>query len=149
QNRRSVPSSSGLDERRREMKRLVLLVTVAALVGLGPSSGRAAEDYGPLKTMKTASGTVLTDAKGMTLYTFDKDTPGQPTGSGECAEYWRPAMAPKDAKPVGDLPLVRRADGTMQWADEGKPLYTYVSDKKPGDVTGDGKNGVWHVVKAQ
>lgn len=34
----------------------------------------------------------------------------------------------------------------MQWADDGKPLYTYVDDKKPGDVTGDGKNEVWHAV---
>jgi predicted lipoprotein with Yx(FWY)xxD motif len=40
-----------------------------------------------------------------------------------------------------------RTDGTLQWANEGKPLYTYANDKKPGDVTGDGMNGVWHVVR--
>jgi predicted lipoprotein with Yx(FWY)xxD motif len=43
--------------------------------------------------------------------------------------------------------LIKRDDGTMQWADEGKPLYLFAQDKKPGDVKGDGKNGVWHVVK--
>lgn len=36
---------------------------------------------------------------------------------------------------------------TRQWADENRPLYTYVNDKKPGDVTGDFVNGVSHVEK--
>jgi hypothetical protein len=35
----------------------------------------------------------------------------------------------------------------MQWADGGKPLYTYVKDKKPGDVAGDNFENIWHVVK--
>jgi predicted lipoprotein with Yx(FWY)xxD motif len=34
------------------------------------------------------------------------------------------------------------------WAYEGHPLYTFVKDKKAGDTTGDGANGVWHVAKA-
>jgi predicted lipoprotein with Yx(FWY)xxD motif len=34
----------------------------------------------------------------------------------------------------------------LQWADEGKPLYTFIQDKKPGDVTGDNMKGAWHVV---
>jgi predicted lipoprotein with Yx(FWY)xxD motif len=37
----------------------------------------------------------------------------------------------------------------MQWADKGMPLYTFKSDKKPGDMTGDNMKGVWHVVKAE
>ncbi len=36
-----------------------------------------AEDYGPLKVQSTAIGNVLADPSGMTLYTFDKDTPGK------------------------------------------------------------------------
>lgn len=38
-------------------------------------------------------------------------------------------------------------DGTMQWAYDGKPLYTYAKDKQPGDTTGDTLMGVWHVAK--
>ena len=37
----------------------------------------AAEDYGPLKTETTAIGKVLADPNGMTLYTYDKDSPGK------------------------------------------------------------------------
>ncbi|MBN9047139.1 MAG: hypothetical protein J0H18_15955 [Rhizobiales bacterium] len=33
------------------------------------------------------------------------------------------------------------------WAYKGKLLYRYHDDKKAGDVKGDGKGGVWHVVK--
>ena len=34
----------------------------------------------------------------------------------------------------------------MQWAHNGKPVYFYVGDSKKGDVTGDGKGGIWHVL---
>ena len=33
------------------------------------------------------------------------------------------------------------------WAYKGMPLYYWVKDDKPGDTTGDGVGGVWHVVK--
>ena len=83
----------------------------------------------------------------MTLYTYHKDQPAKSNCSGECEAYWPPAKATADAQPRGVFTLVKRARRTMQWADDGKPLYTFAQDKKPGDVTGDGKNGVWHVVK--
>ena len=35
----------------------------------------------------------------------------------------------------------------MQWAYKGKPLYTWAKDTKPGDVTGDGVNNVWHIAQ--
>ncbi len=122
------------------------LAAIAATV-LATGAARADEDYGPLQVIEAASGKVLADPKGMTLYTFDKDVEGKSNCSGECAEYWPPALAGADAKPVGDLTVIKRDDGTMQWADDGKPLYTYVDDKKPGDIMGDGKNNVWHAVK--
>ena len=133
------------------MKRLGSLLASAglgllALTGCAMVERITGEDYGPLKTQESALGTVLTDENGMTLYTFDKDEPGKSNCTGECATNWPPAIAEADAKPAGDLTLVARDDGTMQWADDGKPLYTFVQDKEPGDVTGDGKNGVWHAV---
>ena len=76
----------------------------------------------------------------------EKDKAGESACYDTCAEHWPPALAAADAQPIGDLTLVKRKDGSMQWADDGKPLYTYVDDKKPGDVTGDGKNEVWHAV---
>jgi predicted lipoprotein with Yx(FWY)xxD motif len=115
-----------------------------AFIGAGLA---AEENYGPFKPVKTSVGTVLGDAKGMTIYTYDKDTKGTSNCYGECAEYWPPVKATATDKPVGDLTIIKRTDGTLQWADGGKQLYTFGSDKKPGDVTGDNKNNVWHVVK--
>jgi predicted lipoprotein with Yx(FWY)xxD motif len=128
---------------------MLLLASATLLISAASGAAWADEDYGPFKTMKTSAGEVLTDAKGMTLYTFDKDTEGKSNCSGECAEYWPPAMASASDKATGDLSIIKRADGSMQWADDGKPLYTYVDDKKPGDVMGDNKNGVWHIVKEE
>ena len=87
-------------------------------------------------------------AKGMTLYTFDKDTPGKSVCNGKCATNWPPAIAGDGAKPAGDWTIVARGDGMKQWAYKGKPVYAWVKDSKPGDTTGDGfLNGAWHVAK--
>lgn len=123
------------------------------LAGLGLATAlvlslpASAEDYGPFKEMKTSAGEVLVDAKGMTLYTFDKDEAGKSNCSGDCAKAWPPAMAMESDKPVGNLTIIKRDDGSLQWADEGKPLYTFAKDTKPGDVAGDNFKNVWHVVK--
>jgi predicted lipoprotein with Yx(FWY)xxD motif len=116
-------------------------LALSAGVALAASSG----DYGPLKIQDTKIGTVLADANDMTLYTYDEDNPGVSSCYGECAKYWPPAMAEAGAMEAGELSLVKRTDGRMQWAAKGMPLYSYVGDRKPGDVTGDKKNGVWHV----
>ena len=124
-----------------------LLVAVPGLLLLLAAVPAAAEDYGPLKVQDTSSGKVLADPAGMTLYTFDKDAGGKSMCNGDCAKAWPPAMASSSDKPVGDLTIITRDDGSRQWADNGKPLYTYVKDKKPGDVMGDNVNGVWHADK--
>ena len=45
------------------------------------------------------------------------------------------------------MSLTRRADGQQQWLYDGRPLYTYVHDKVPGDIKGDNVGNVWHVVR--
>jgi predicted lipoprotein with Yx(FWY)xxD motif len=109
----------------------------------------SAEDYGRFKTADTSAGKVLVDDKGMTLYTYDKDEMGKSNCVDQCAVNWPPAMAMPDDKPVGDLTIITRPDGSMQWADGGKPLYTFVKDKAAGDVTGDKMKDVWHVVTVE
>jgi len=129
------------------MHRVMITSALSAQILLAGTALAAEENYGPLKEQATAIGKVLADPNGMTLYTYDKDSPGKSNCYGECAEYWPPMKAAADAKPVGDLTIIKRDDGTMQWADEGKPLYTFVKDKKPGDVTGDNFKNIWHIVK--
>ena len=96
-----------------------------------------------VQTSKLPDGTmILTDAKGMTLYTFGKDQAGVSNCNDNCAKNWPPLMAPADAKPMGDWTIVTRADGTRMWAYKGMPLYTWIKDTKPGDTTGNNV-GAW------
>ena len=93
----------------------------------------------------TPKGKSLVDVNGMTLYTFDRDAKGKSNCNGQCASLWLPLIADTDAKASGDFSFVTRDDGRKQWAYKGKPLYTWSKDTKPGDVTGDGVNSVWHI----
>ena len=88
----------------------------------------------------------MVDHKGMTVYTFDKDSGGKSMCNGDCAKNWPPMMAPAGAKAEGKFTPIKRDDGMMQWAYDGKPLYTFVKDEKPGEMKGDGMKDVWHVV---
>jgi predicted lipoprotein with Yx(FWY)xxD motif len=98
------------------------------------------------------AASVFADARGMTLYIFDRDTnPGVSTCVGACARLWHPAAAPATAtKALGDWTvIVSAADETRQWAYKGKPLYTYAHDTAPGDALGDGVDGTWHMAVKQ
>jgi len=99
-----------------------------------------------LKTIDTPKGKTFVDAKGMTLYTFDKDTGGKSMCNGPCAENWPPLMASDDAKPDANMTILARDDGKKMWAYKGKPLYTFKKDTAAGDINGDGfLNGAWHL----
>ena len=124
---------------------LPLALAVAALALTAPL---ASADTG-IMTQKTSAGTILTDSKGMTLYTFDKDSNGTSACYNQCATNWPPLIAPADAKAEGDFGLAKRNDGKMQWTYYGKPLYLWANDKAPGDMSGDGVGGVWHVAKTE
>jgi predicted lipoprotein with Yx(FWY)xxD motif len=90
---------------------------------------------------------MLTDANGMTLYTFDADKDGMSTCYDACATNWPPLLAEAGAMADDEYGLTDRTDGTKQWTYKGMPLYLWVKDTKPGDMTGDGVKGVWHVAK--
>jgi predicted lipoprotein with Yx(FWY)xxD motif len=89
-------------------------------------------------------GPFLTDAEGMTLYTFNKDKPGTSTCTGDCATEWPPITATSPLTlPVGipgETGTIMRDDGTMQATYDHKPLYTFDEDKQPSDVTGNNKD---------
>lgn len=92
----------------------------------------------PTKTGTSAKGPVLTNDAGMTLYVFDKDSPGKSVCNGQCAVNWPPLNADASAMPMGDYTNITRADGSEQWVYKGRPLYNWHNDKTPGDITGDG-----------
>ena len=124
----------------------------ALFVALALSAGTSMAAYDSPGTAsmpwkKAADGT-LTNAAGMTLYTFDKDAAGKSACNGGCAKNWPPLMAAADAKSAGEWSIITRDDGSKQWAYEGKPLYTWTGDNKPGDKNGNGfANNAWHTAK--
>ncbi|MBI3385826.1 hypothetical protein HY031_01945 [Candidatus Gottesmanbacteria bacterium] len=119
----------------------------------GPSqaSGSSAAATGNSVYSMTTGGTLgsfMTDPKGMTLYTFSKDSPGVSTCTGQCLVNWPAYLAPSTGGSLpADITLVTRPDGKMQYAWKGMPLYYYINDKNPGDTTGQGVGGVWYVAK--
>lgn len=89
---------------------------------------------------------VLTAKNGMTLYVFDKDKGGVPACYDSCAKMWPPYAAKANAKMAAGWTEVKRKDGALQWAYDGKPVYFYAGDKKKGEMAGNGMGGVWHTV---
>lgn len=121
------------------------LATTAFALALAAGTSFAAEPASPAPTAKNG---MFVTAKGMTLYTFDKDSAGKSVCNGPCAANWPPALAVDDAKPMGPWTIVTRDDGLKQWAYNGKPVYAFAKDTKAGDTTGDGfLNGAWHIAK--
>ena len=145
---------------------LVTGVSVLALVVLGGSvaavntgggaatgggSGASASTVG---TMKIGNVTVLTGAKGRTLYTFAPDKLNKSVCYGSCAAYWPPVKGPVTVAAgvtgvTGKLGTTRRTDGSLQATYNGHPLYTYIADTAPGQAKGNKLNingGLWFEV---
>ena len=123
-----------------------IVVTTLATLFLGTAAVYAAE---PAKVTTIDGVKVYTDANDMTLYTFDKDAAGKSNCDAGCLAKWPAFKAEAGAMADGDWTVVDASDGTKMWAHKGKPLYTFVDDKKAGDVTGDGVGGVWHLATAE
>ena len=128
------------------MKLRTLLLATAA-TGLLSTSFAIAEDFlgGAVKSADVGGKTILTDAKDMTLYIWDKDAVGVSNCYDQCAVNWPPLLVPADTAVSGDFTLVDRTDSDqMIVAYKGWPLYLWIKDTKPGDTTGDGVGGTWH-----
>jgi predicted lipoprotein with Yx(FWY)xxD motif len=120
------------------------MTTVALAILALMIAGNAAAQNMP-SAVKATGGT-LTDAKGMTLYTFDNDKePNKSACTGNCLNNWPALKAGATDKDMGSFTVITRDDGTKQWAYKGKPLYYFAMDKAPGDKAGEGRGMVWHV----
>ena len=129
------------------MKFRSILFGATALALMATSAFAAEYLGGAVKSTDIGGKMVLTDANGMALYTFDKDTngDGKSVCNDDCAVKWPPLMAEAGAEPEGDFTLVTRDDGSTMWAHKGWPLYYWYEDTAPGDISGDGVGGVWHL----
>ena len=102
-------------------------------------------------TVNGTSETILTTAQGRTLYYRTTDMPPTTVCSGGCASAWPPLLVSGSSTPTsatslpGKLSAQADANGT-QVEYNGHPLYTYSGDTAPGQTTGEGVGGIWHVV---
>jgi predicted lipoprotein with Yx(FWY)xxD motif len=128
-------------------------VVVACALAMNVASPGAQERAGGavipmpagVQSSRLADGTLmLTDGKGMTLYTYLKDTPQQSNCNDGCAVQWPPVVA-SGAPPSDAWTVVTRNDGSKQWAYRGKPIYGWIKDSKPGDITGEGVANAWKI----
>jgi predicted lipoprotein with Yx(FWY)xxD motif len=134
----------------------VAAVSVAALAVLGASVAvatgpGATATGGSLKTTHIGGVTVLTNAKGRTLYWFAPDTATRSACYGTCAAYWPPVRGAATAGPgvTGRLGTITRSDGPVQATYDGHPLYTYAGDTAAGQANGNRLNlngGLWYEV---
>ena len=131
-------------------------LAVAALVLLGvavagASTAASASASAGLKTTVIGGTTVLTNARGFTLYSFAPETPASSKCYGSCAAYWPPVTGAPAASPglPGTIATITRTGGARQLTYNGHPLYTYIGDSAPGQANGNNLNlngGLWHEV---
>ncbi len=119
------------------------------LMGYTPVSPTSPSSDMVMTKTDAAKGNYLVGANSMTLYVFDKDTQGVSNCNDSCAALWPPYLKGSTGSTVmpANMTAIKRADGSMQYAWKGLPLYYYAKDKQAGDILGDGFNGVWHLVK--
>jgi predicted lipoprotein with Yx(FWY)xxD motif len=131
-------------------------VSVVALALLGafvatPKAAPAASVTAGSQVLKARSigGTeVLTNARGLTLYSFAPDTQSRSACYGSCAAYWPPVPGNVSAGPgvTGTIGSIKRTGGSTQATYDGHPLYTYIGDSAPGQDKGNNINlngGLW------
>ncbi|WP_120495418.1 hypothetical protein [Kiloniella sp. EL199] len=126
---------------------LKIILATTTLIMASPLAVSAEDLEGVVTISETSLGKILVNTSGMTLYSFDKDSEGKSACNGGCAKAWPPLLASSSTAEKGNYTKITRDDGAQQWAYKGMPLYGWVKDKKPGDVTGDKFKGVWHIVK--
>jgi predicted lipoprotein with Yx(FWY)xxD motif len=144
-------------------KHLIRIVSavVAAAVVAGTAAafalaGGTGQTGARINVARTSLGRVLVDGKGITLYDFVVDKGGMSACYGACAALWPPVLT--KGKPLAGpgvrkslLGTTKRKDGKLEVTYGGHPLYYFVTDRKPGQTTGQGVDqfgGPWWVISA-
>jgi predicted lipoprotein with Yx(FWY)xxD motif len=125
---------------------------VAVWSGTGVASSRQLTKTPTVTTRKVGKlGVILVNGAGRTLYMFVRDKQKKVTCTGSCAVIWPPLKLKSGQKPTAGGAVKKSLlgmDGRVvtynKW-----PLYTYITDHKPGQATGQGINnsgGLWYVL---
>lgn len=135
---------------------VVIVTPAAAQVPPVETSGpelTASGDYPGVVSVKSGKpGLYYADAQGRTLYALNMRLANSRSGAsltyciGPCAQSWTPLAASADAEPVGQWTVLAAAQGP-QWAYRKNLVFTYNADHAPGDITGDGVDALWSVIR--
>lgn len=133
-----------------------ILVALAALLLAAPAAQASSLAAPTLTVRDTRYGRILFDGAGRSLYAFTRDTRhGASRCYGACATAW-PVYYARGTLRAGSgvsrslIGTVKRADGRRQLTYNGWPLYYYVGDTRPGQVTCQNVReygGLWLVVR--
>lgn len=129
----------------------LIAISAIALIAAGAVGASAQTTKRVVKEANNAKlgETVLTDVKGITLYSLSAETNGKFICKGSCLQDWHPLVVAAGVKPTGPVRLgtIKRPDnGRRQVTFNGRPLYTFDEDKGAGDAKGQGIKdvGTWH-----
>lgn len=158
-----IRSLSRLEVPKLSRRLLALLAVVAAAAvaaacssSPGTSSAAAAKKThaaavaAGLKTANVGGTSVLTNAKGFTLYSFAPDSAHKSVCNGACATAWPPVRPGGGVTVKGAFSTISRSSGGTQLTFRGHPLYTFAGDTA-GQAKGNGVTafgGLWHEATA-
>ena len=134
-----------------------LILGVLLLLALRAAAATPAAPSRALVTVVSNGkfGPLLVTAKGFALYSWTREKPGQIKCTGGCAKVWPPLLVPAGtqvpatvAGTSGKFGIIIRPDKARQLSYNGRALYTFVSDVKPGQVLCDGVQG-WVAVRVK
>jgi predicted lipoprotein with Yx(FWY)xxD motif len=138
---------------------VIVAAALAVIVGTtGAKSTKPSQRVVPagasISVEQTSIGKAITDAQGRTLYLFAADKPNLSTLSAAGRAFWPPFTSTSRPSAAGGalagkIGVVSNAAGTSQVTYNGHPLYYFVGDRKPGQITGQGLNQFgarWYVL---
>src|SRR3979411_3264106 len=116
----------------------------AATASPSPAPSKTAPAKGATaRAANSRLGRILVASTGRTLYLFKADAGTTSACSGACATAWPPLLtagtpAFRGGAMAALVGTTKRSDGAQQVTYNGHPLYLFIKDQKPGDVTGQG-----------
>jgi predicted lipoprotein with Yx(FWY)xxD motif len=138
-------------------RRIALAAALLATLAIAAQALAASSPTVSLRS--TAYGKILVNSKGFTLYLWAKDKPNKPACSGACLAVWpfvvvsgKPTAGPGvAASKLGTITVKVNGKAEKELTYNKRPLYTYISDVKPGVISGEGNTSFgapWWVVSA-
>jgi predicted lipoprotein with Yx(FWY)xxD motif len=141
-----------------QLRHLLSSGIAAGVIGLAGVAGASAATYNSkaaptVSVRSTAYGKILVNSKGDTLYLWAKDKNDKSACSGGCLAVWPFVLI--SGKPTAGSGVNAKLLGTIKVKGGNEvtynkhPLYTYISDVKPGIISGEGNKSFgapWWVV---